>query len=64
MLLVSAHPLADSYIAAVRGAAVRGLQAAGHVVDVADLDAEGFDPCRSQRAVSYTHLTLPTICSV
>ena len=49
MLLVSAHPLADSYIAAVRGAAVRGLQAAGHVVDVADLDAEGFDPCRSQR---------------
>jgi NAD(P)H dehydrogenase (quinone) len=45
VLLVSAHPLADSYTAAVRAAAVRGLETAGHVVDVADLDAEGFDPC-------------------
>jgi putative NADPH-quinone reductase len=39
VLLVSAHPLAGSYTAAVRAAAVRGLEAAGHMVDVADLDA-------------------------
>ncbi len=45
VLLVSAHPLADSYTAAVRAAAISGLEAAGHVVDVADLDAERFDPC-------------------
>ena len=44
VLLVSAHPLADSYVAAVRSAAITGLEAAGHVVDVADLDAERFDP--------------------
>ena len=49
VLLVSAHPLADSYIAAVRSAAISGLQAAGHAVDVADLDAEHFDPCLSRR---------------
>jgi putative NADPH-quinone reductase len=48
VLLVSAHPLADSYIAAVRSVAIRGLEAAGHVVDVADLDAEGFDPSWSR----------------
>ena len=44
VLLVSAHPLADSYTAAVRAVAISGLEAAGHVVDVADLDAERFDP--------------------
>jgi putative NADPH-quinone reductase len=49
VLLVSAHPLADSYTAAVRAAAISGLEAAGHDVDVADLDAEGFDPCLSRR---------------
>jgi putative NADPH-quinone reductase len=49
VLLVSAHPLADSYVAAVRSAAITGLESAGHVVDVADLDAERFDPCLSWR---------------
>jgi putative NADPH-quinone reductase len=49
VLLVSAHPLVDSYTAAVRSAAMTGLEAAGHVVDVADLDAERFDPCLSRQ---------------
>jgi putative NADPH-quinone reductase len=49
VLLVSTHPLADSYVAAVRSAAIAGLEAGGHVVDVADLDAERFDPCLSRR---------------
>jgi NAD(P)H dehydrogenase (quinone) len=49
VLLVSAHPLADSYVAAVRAAAVAGLEAAGHAVDMVDLDAEGFEPRVSRR---------------
>ena len=44
MLLVSAHPLADSFVAAVRTAAVSGLRAGGHEVDLLDLDREGFEP--------------------
>ena len=47
VLLVSAHPLADSFVAAVRAAAVSGLHAGGHEVDVLDLDGEGFEPCLS-----------------
>ena len=44
VLVVSAHPVPDSYVAAVRSAAVRGLATAGHDVDLLDLDAEGFQP--------------------
>lgn len=43
VLLVFAHPSHDSFAAAVRDAAVRGLERAGHAVDVLDLYAEGFD---------------------
>ena len=47
VLLVYAHPLADSYVAAVRATAVAGLEGAGHDVDMQDLYAEGFEPCLS-----------------
>ena len=44
ILLVSAHPVEDSYNAALRQAAMAALQHAGHEVDHLDLYAEGFDP--------------------
>jgi NAD(P)H dehydrogenase (quinone) len=44
VLLVSAHPVPDSYVAAVRAAAISGLAAGGHDVDDLDLDAESFQP--------------------
>ena len=43
-LVVYAHPLEDSFAAALRDAACRGLEAAGYAVDVVDLYADGFDP--------------------
>jgi NAD(P)H dehydrogenase (quinone) len=45
--MVYAHPLADSFVAAVRRSALSGLEAAGHEVDLLDLDAEAFEPCLS-----------------
>ena len=44
VLLVSAHPVEDSYNAALRAAALAALTRAGHTVDLLDLYAEGFDP--------------------
>ncbi len=44
VLYLYCHPLADSYHAAIRVAAVAALEAAGHEVDVCDLYAEGFEP--------------------
>lgn len=44
VLLVSAHPVEDSYNAALRAAALAALTRAGHAVDLLDLYAEGFDP--------------------
>ena len=44
VLLAYAHPQPDSFVAAVRASAVAGLRAAGHEVDLLDLDAEGFEP--------------------
>ena len=43
-LVVYCHPVPESFTAAVRDAAVRGLEAAGFEVRVVDLYAEGFDP--------------------
>jgi putative NADPH-quinone reductase len=37
VLLVYCHPVPESYCAAVRDAAIRGLTAAGHEVDLLDL---------------------------
>ncbi len=44
VLLVHAHPRADSLSAALRDAARSALESAGHTVEVRDLYAEGFDP--------------------
>jgi putative NADPH-quinone reductase len=44
VLVVSAHPVPDSYVAAVRAAALRGLAAADHEVDDLDLYAGDFQP--------------------
>ncbi len=44
VLLIFAHPCADSFSAALRDAALDGLKAAGHTVELRDLYAEGFDP--------------------
>ncbi len=44
VLLVYAHPLEDSLVAAARDRALAGLRAAGHEVRVTDLYAEGFVP--------------------
>ena len=42
-----AHPVADSFGAAVRDRAVAGLRASGHEVDLLDLWEEGFEPSLS-----------------
>jgi putative NADPH-quinone reductase len=47
VLFLYAHPLPDSFHAAIRDAARNGLRAAGHEVDLCDLYAEGFDPVLS-----------------
>ena len=44
ILLVLAHPLEDSFAAAVARTAREALVASGHVVDLFDLYAENFDP--------------------
>jgi len=44
MLVVFVHPLRESFAAAARDAALRGLRRAGHEVRLRDLYAEGFDP--------------------
>ncbi len=44
VLVVYAHPLETSFLAAVHGRIVRALGAAGHEVDDLDLYAERFDP--------------------
>ncbi|MDP2119443.1 MAG: NAD(P)H-dependent oxidoreductase [Hoeflea sp.] len=44
ILLVYCHPVPESFCAAVRDAAIRGLTRAGHEIDLLDLYAEGFDP--------------------
>jgi len=47
VLMIHAHPRADSLSAALRDAAMAGLQAAGHRVELRDLYAERFDPVLS-----------------
>jgi len=44
VLVIYAHPLADSFAAALHRTVVAALQRAGHEVDDCDLYAEGFDP--------------------
>lgn len=47
-LIVTAHPCADSYTAAVAVAAANGLKAAGHTVTTLDLYGIGFDAAMSR----------------
>jgi NAD(P)H dehydrogenase (quinone) len=47
VLVIFAHPLDDSYAAALRDVVVASLQASGHVVDLCDLHKESFDPVLS-----------------
>lgn len=47
VLYLYAHPLEESYHAAIRDAAREGLRQAGHSVDLCDLYAEGFNPVLS-----------------
>jgi putative NADPH-quinone reductase len=44
VLVIYAHPLADSFAGALHRAAVAALERAGHEVDDCDLYAMGFDP--------------------
>jgi len=44
VLVIYCHPRPDSFSAALRDAAVEGLTASGHAVELRDLYAEGFDP--------------------
>jgi putative NADPH-quinone reductase len=46
-LVVYCHPVEGSFCSAMRDAAVRGLQAGGHTVDVIDLVASQFNPVMS-----------------
>ena len=47
VLIVFAHPVADSFVGAARARAHAVLVDAGHAVDAIDLNAEGFDPVLS-----------------
>ena len=47
VLYLYAHPLAESFHAAIRDEIRAGLREAGHQVDLCDLYAEGFDPVLS-----------------
>jgi len=47
VLVVAAHPCAESFTRAARDRAVAGLRGAGHEVDLLDLYDEGFDPVLS-----------------
>jgi len=44
VLVIYAHPLADSFASALHRAVVAALMRAGHEVDDCDLYAQGFDP--------------------
>lgn len=48
VLVVHAHPDPESFGAALRDAAVRGLTRAGHDVTIIDLEAQDYDPCLSR----------------
>jgi NAD(P)H dehydrogenase (quinone) len=47
-LVVYCHPVEGSFCSAMRDAAISGLRAAGHSVDVIDLAAEHFNPVMSK----------------
>ncbi len=48
VLVLYAHPVETSFHASLHGRVIKGLQAAGHMVDDCDLYAEGFNPVLSR----------------
>jgi putative NADPH-quinone reductase len=59
VLVLYAHPVETSFVAAVHRAVVDALREAGHEVDDCDLYAEGFDPVLSrQERTDYHDLDL------
>lgn len=59
VLVLYAHPVGDSFNAAIHARTVEGLRAAGHEVDDCDLYAERFDPVLSrQERRDYHDVTL------
>ncbi len=60
VLAVYAHPWAHSFTGSILQSAVRGLRAAGHSVEIADLYAEGFDPVlRHADYAQFEHKPMP-----
>ena len=55
VLVVYAHPLEDSFNAALHRTVVAALQASGHEVDDCDLYAEGFNPVLSAEERRHYH---------
>lgn len=64
ILVVWAHPLADSYSAALKDGAVTALQTAGHDIDLLDLYAEEFDPVLSAQERRDYHEIGPNLRNV
>jgi putative NADPH-quinone reductase len=61
ILLVYCHPVAESFTAAVRDAALAGLAEAGHEVRVTDLYSENFNPVMSrQDRLDYHDMSINT----
>lgn len=60
VLAVFAHPWPHSFTGSILHSAVRGVQAAGHSVEIADLYAEGFDPVlRHADYAQFDHKPMP-----
>jgi NAD(P)H dehydrogenase (quinone) len=55
VMVIFAHPLGDSFNAALHGTVVTALRASGHQVDDCDLYAEGFDPILGAEERRYYH---------
>ena len=64
ILVVWAHPLSDSYSAALKNRAVTALETAGHDIDLLDLYAEDFDPVLSAQERRDYHEIGPNLANV
>ncbi len=64
ILVVWAHPLAESYSAALKDRAVACLEAAGHDIDLLDLYTEEFDPVLSAQERRDYHEIGPNLARV
>ncbi len=64
ILVVWAHPLAESFSAALKDRTVAGLEAAGHHIDLLDLYSEQFDPVLSAQERLDYHEIGPNLAHV